>query len=181
MYPIAELIMADDREMKIELYPNAAPNTVASFVALCKESFFDGLIFHRVVKDYIIQSGAPNGSCGGNIAPFFIRGEFSSNGFENPLKHTRGTISMARRRENDSASTQIFIVHQDAKRLDGKYAAFGRICDDNSLSVLDEIASVETMPPEMENRPLVPQVIKTIRIETNGWDIPAPERLSGEE
>ncbi len=114
MYPIAELIMEDGRKMHIELYPDAAPNTVASFAALCREGFFDGLTFHRVVKDYIIQSGAPNGSCGGNKAPFFIRGEFSTNGFDNPLKHTRGTISMARRLENDSASTQIFLVHQDA-------------------------------------------------------------------
>lgn len=181
MYPIAELIMKDGRKMRFELYPDAAPNTVASFTALCNDGFFDGLIFHRVVKDYVIQSGSPVGSCGGSKAPFFIRGEFSSNGFDNPTKHTRGTLSMARRRENDSASTQIFIVHKTAERLDGKYAAFGRLCDDESFAVLDEIASVETSSPEMENRPLVPQVIQSFRVHANGWNISAPERLPGEE
>lgn len=180
-YPIATLTMEDGRKMLFELYPDAAPNTVSSFVSLCREGFYDGLIFHRIVKDYVLQTGSLTGSCEGRPS-FHIPGEFSANGFDNPVKHTRGTISMARGRQNDSASTQIFIVHRDAPRLDGKYAAFGRICDEESFKVLDEIASVETAPPEKENRPLIPQVIKTIRVDDCGWEIPDPIRLPlGEE
>ena len=165
MNPRARITMADGKMMLLELYPDNAPITVANFIRLCDEKFFDGLLFHRVVKDYIIQSGSKTGTCEGRDEGFTIKGEFATNGVDTGLNHERGTISMARDRDPDSASTQFFIVHQTASKLDGRYAAFGRLMDEESYAVLDAIANVSTLSREEENRPLVPQVIASITIE----------------
>lgn len=175
MDPIAIIQMKDGSAMRVVLYADKAPNTVANFAALCRDGFYDGLTFHRVVKGFIAQSGAPNGRCEGNEAPFFIKGEFAENGCDTGIKHEHGVISMARRRGFDTASTQFFLVDGNAARLDGKYAAFGRITDAESLTVLERLMDTP-VNKDMEDMPLTPQIIETITIETTG-DIAAPDRL----
>jgi len=151
--------MKDGGIMKGELYPETAPITVANFRKLADKKFYDGLIFHRVIEGFMIQGGDPLGTgMGGSDET--IKGEFSSNGVQNNLKHTRGVLSMARAMDPDSASSQFFIMHQDAPHLDGEYAAFGRITE--GLDVLDAIASV---PTDWNDRPLVDQIIETITVE----------------
>lgn len=147
--------------MVFELFPENAPETVENFRSLINREFYDGLTFHRVVKNYVIQGGSEDNTC---MCPtsFTITGEFAENGFDTGLDHARGTISMARDDDFDSAGTQFFVVHQDAHKLDGRYAAFGKLI--KGFDVLDSIANVETAPPELENRPLELQVIESIRI-----------------
>ncbi len=151
------IIMENGKEMEAELYPDIAPLTVANFVGLIKENFFDGIIFHRVIKGFMIQGGDPTGTGTGGSEKT-IKGEFLSNGFVNELKHERGVLSMARTVDPDSASSQFFIMHQNAPHLDGQYAAFGRIT--KGIEVVDEIASVKTF----RDRPLEDQRIRTIEI-----------------
>jgi len=155
------ITMKNDKRMLFELYPKKAPLTVKNFVSLIEKRFFDGLTFHRVVKDYVIQGGSEDNTC---MCPtdFTITGEFAENGYDTELDHARGALSMARDDDFNSAGTQFFVVHKDAHKLDGRYAAFGKLIE--GFDVLDEIASVETDTPEKENRPLKPQVISTIRI-----------------
>ncbi len=160
----AELEMEDGGKIVMELYADIAPITVTNFVKLVQENFYDGLTFHRVMSGFMIQGGDPNGDgTGGSEEKIF--GEFSSNGFENNLSHTRGVISMARRGDpyKDSASSQFFIVHADSVFLDGSYAAFGRVI--SGMDVVDKIAAVKTNPSN--NRPLEAVVIKTIRMIEN--------------
>ena len=126
------IIMANGKKIKIELYPDTAPITVENFIKLVRDGFYDGLTFHRVIPGFMIQGGCPNGTGTGGPG-WHIKGEFASNGVENPLKHTRGVISMARAMDPDSAGSQFFIMHQDAPHLDGQYAAFGKVVDDKSL------------------------------------------------
>ncbi|MBQ2546610.1 MAG: peptidylprolyl isomerase [Clostridia bacterium] len=145
--------------IQLELYPDKAPITVENFVSLVNEKFYDGLIFHRVIKDFMIQGGDPEGTGFGGSGKT-IKGEFTANGVENDLSHERGVISMARSKQMDSASSQFFICHQDAKFLDGQYAAFGRVIE--GMDVVDEIASVET--DKRNDRPLEDVVIKSIRV-----------------
>lgn len=145
--------------MLIELDPESAPKTVANFEALVEKGFFDGLTFHRIIEGFMIQGGDPTGTgCGG--PGHTIKGEFAANGVKNPLKHTRGTISMARSQSPNSAGSQFFIMHKDAPYLDGQYAAFGTMTD--GFDTLDAIATVDT---DRADRPLVEQKIKTIVIE----------------
>jgi len=152
------IIMENGREMTAELYPEVAPETVANFLDLIEHRFYDGIIFHRVIKGFMIQGGDPTGTgMGGSEKK--IRGEFLSNGFVNELKHTRGVLSMARTMNPNSASSQFFIMHQDAPHLDGQYAAFGKVID--GLDVIDEIASVRT---DFRDKPLEPQTIRTIEV-----------------
>ncbi|MBQ1567193.1 MAG: peptidylprolyl isomerase [Erysipelotrichaceae bacterium] len=152
------ITMDNGKEMEAELYPETAPLTVENFVSLIKERFFDGLIFHRVIKGFMIQGGDPTGTgMGGSKNK--IKGEFLSNGFVNELKHTRGVLSMARAMDPNSASSQFFIMHQDAPHLDGQYAAFGKIT--KGIEVVDEIADVET---DFRDKPLKEQKIKTIEL-----------------
>ena len=152
------ITMDNGKEMEAELYPETAPLTVENFVSLIKERFFDGLIFHRVIKGFMIQGGDPTGTgMGGSKNK--IKGEFLSNGFVNELKHTRGVLSMARTMDPNSASSQFFIMHQDAPHLDGQYAAFGKIT--KGIEVVDEIADVET---DFRDKPLKEQKIKTIEL-----------------
>ena len=150
--------MENGKEMEAELYPDVAPITVENFVSLIKEDFFAGIIFHRVISGFMIQGGDPTGTgMGGSEKE--IKGEFLANGVVNNLKHTRGVLSMARTNDPNSASSQFFIMHQDAPYLDGNYAAFGKIT--KGIEVVDEIASVKT---DMRDKPLTPQVIKTIEL-----------------
>lgn len=139
---IVTIEMEDGGIVEIELYEDIAPITVGNFVKLVEEGFYDGLIFHRVIKNFMIQGGDPLGNGMGGPG-YTIKGEFSANGVENPLKHERGVISMARSRDYDSAGSQFFIMHQDAPYLDGQYAAFGRVVE--GLDVVDQIASVFTI------------------------------------
>lgn len=158
-----EIEMQDGGIIKAELYPDIAPITVANFVKLCNESFYDGLIFHRVIPDFMIQGGGYDSQNNAKeTAP--IKGEFSSNGVENGLKHTRGVLSMARTSVPDSASSQFFIMHADYPSLDGQYAAFGMVTE--GLEVVDKIATTETttLNRMFADYPTTPQVIKTIRV-----------------
>ena len=148
--------MNDGGIIKLELDEKAAPITVANFRKLVSEHFYDGLIFHRVIKGFMIQGGDPTGTgMGGSDEN--IKGEFAINGYNNPLKHTRGVISMARSSNPDSASSQFFIMHQDAPHLDGSYAAFGKVVE--GIDVVDQIACADT---DWRDRPIVEQKIKTI-------------------
>lgn len=144
-------------EIKAELYPEAAPKTVENFLKLVDEKFYDGLIFHRVIKGFMIQGGDPTGTGMGGSKDTIV-GEFRANGFQNDLAHTRGVLSMARTNMPNSASSQFFIMHQDAPHLDGQYAAFGKVVE--GMEAVDKIASVKT---NWQDKPLKDQRIKTIR------------------
>lgn len=156
--------------IKAELYPEIAPNTVNNFISLAKDGFYDGLIFHRVIKGFMLQGGCPEGSGMGGPG-YSIKGEFSGNGFENNLKHTAGVLSMARSMAPNSAGSQFFIMHKDAPHLDGEYAAFGKVTE--GMDIVDKIADERT---DYSDRPLEPQVIKTITLELFGEEYPEPEK-----
>lgn len=153
-----KIIMENEKEMEAELYPDVAPVTVENFVKLIEQKFYDGIIFHRVIPGFMIQGGDPTGTGRGG-SKNEIKGEFLANGVVNNLKHERGVLSMARTMDPNSASSQFFIMHETSPHLDGQYAAFGKVT--KGLEVVDEIASVKT---DMNDKPLVPQVIKTIEI-----------------
>lgn len=150
------ITMENGKQIKLELYPEAAPITVQNFIDLVQKGFYNGLTFHRVISGFMIQGGCPNGTGTGGPG-YQIKGEFASNGVDNPIKHTRGVISMARAMDPNSAGSQFFIMHQDAPHLDGSYAAFGKVTE--GMDVVDEIASVRT---DWNDKPLQPQVIKEI-------------------
>ena len=152
------IVMENGKQMEAELYPDVAPITVENFVSLIKEDFFKGIIFHRVISGFMIQGGDPTGTGMGG-SKNNIKGEFLANGVVNNLKHERGVLSMARTNDPNSASSQFFIMHQDAPYLDGQYAAFGKIT--KGIEVVDEIANTKT---DMNDKPLVPQTIKTIEL-----------------
>ena len=155
---MVQIEMENGGIIKLELYPEAAPITVENFVKLAKNGFYDGLIFHRVIKDFMIQGGDPEGTGMGG-AKDKIKGEFAINGWKNPISHLRGVISMARSRAYDSASSQFFICHADSTFLDGQYAAFGKVTE--GMEVVDEIAGVAT---DKNDRPREDVVIKSITI-----------------
>ena len=150
--------MENGKVILIELYPEVAPITVKNFEKLVSEGFYDGLIFHRVIKGFMIQGGDPEGTgMGGSKEK--IKGEFAQNGVKNDLKHTRGVISMARSMMPNSASSQFFIMHQDAPHLDGGYAAFGKVVE--GMEVVDEIAQT---PVDFSDKPLQPQIMKKVTL-----------------
>lgn len=151
------ITMENGDEIKAELYPEAAPKTVENFLKLVDEKFYDGLIFHRVIKGFMIQGGDPTGTGMGGSKDTIV-GEFRANGFQNDLAHTRGVLSMARTNMPNSASSQFFIMHQDAPHLDGQYAAFGKVIE--GMEAVDKIASTKT---NWQDKPLKDQRIKTIR------------------
>ena len=151
--------MENGKKIKLELYPEAAPITVENFEKLARAGFYNGLIFHRVIEGFMIQGGDPTGTGMGG-ADENIKGEFAANGVNNPIKHTRGVISMARSMMKDSASSQFFIMHKDAPHLDGSYAAFGKVIE--GMEVVDAIAATQT---DYSDRPLVPQVMKSVTVE----------------
>ena len=150
--------MENGKKMTVELYPKEAPITVANFLKLVNDGFYNGLIFHRVISGFMIQGGDPLGTGYGG-SENSIKGGFRANGVNNTIRHTRGVISMARSQSPNSASSQFFIMHKDAPYLDGQYAAFGKVVE--GIDVVDEIASVET---DYNDMPLKPQKIKTITV-----------------
>ncbi len=151
--------MENGKKIKIELYPDKAPITVANFEKLVSEGFYNGLTFHRVISGFMIQGGDPLGNGTGGSKKK-IKGEFASNGVPNDIRHVRGVLSMARSMNPNSASSQFFIMHKDAPHLDGQYAAFGKVVE--GIEVVDEIASVDT---DFRDKPVVPQVMKSVTIE----------------
>ena len=168
--PIVTVEMENGDIIKAELYPEVAPNSVNNFISLVQKGFYDGLIFHRVIKGFMIQGGCPDGNGMGGPG-YQIKGEFSHNGYENNLKHTAGVLSMARAMHPDSAGSQFFIMHQDDPHLDGEYAAFGKVTD--GMEVVNKIAEV---PTDWNDRPLETQKIKTVTVETFGVSYPEPEK-----
>lgn len=169
--PIITIQMENGSEIKIELYPQIAPNTVRNFVNLAKDGFYDGIIFHRVIPGFMIQGGDPEGSgMGGSGKNIF--GEFSANGFNNNLKHTRGVISMARAYNLNSASSQFFIMVDDAPHLDGSYASFGKV-----VSGLDEVDNIVNQERDARDKPIEPQIMKKVIVETFGEEYPAPDTI----
>ena len=167
--PIVTITMENEEKILIELDPAVAPNTVANFVSLVEKGFYDGVIFHRVIPDFMIQGGDPEGNGTGG-ADYTIKGEFSENGFENNLKHDRGVISMARSNDPNSASSQFFIMVKESTHLDGKYAAFGKVIE--GMEVVDDIVSVER---DGSDKPLKDQTMKSVTVDTKGFDYPDPE------
>ncbi len=165
--PVATIEMEDGEIIKIELYPETAPNTVRNFINLANSSFYDGLIFHRVKEGFMIQGGDPDGNGTGG-PDYSIYGEFSNNNFENTLSHERGVISMARSQNNNSAGSQFFIMHADDKGLDGEYAAFGKVVE--GLDVVDSIATTKTK----NEKPVKDAKIKSITVDTFGVDYKEP-------
>lgn len=162
------ITMKDGGVMKGELYPDVAPLTVENFKKLADAHFYDGLIFHRVIKGFMIQGGDPTGTGMGGPG-WNIKGEFAQNGVKNDLKHTRGVMSMARAMDPDSAGSQFFIMHEDSPHLDGQYAAFGKVIE--GIEVVDKICSVRT---DYNDKPRIPQVMKKVTVETFGSEYPEP-------
>jgi len=175
--PIVTIEMEDGQTMKVELYPEMAPNTVRNFVYLANQGFYDGLTFHRLIPGFMIQGGCPDGTGMGGPG-HQIRGEFPANGFrQNTLLHTRGTISMARANPMDSAGSQFFLMHDDAPFLDqAGYAAFGRIIE--GIEVVDDIVSDPTAGPPTDAA-LQPRAMRRVTVETFGVDWGEPEKLPG--
>ena len=168
--PIVTIEMENGDVMKAELYPEIAPNTVNNFISLVNKGFYDGLIFHRVINGFMIQGGCPEGTGMGGPG-YSIKGEFAHNGVENSLEHTEGVLSMARAMHPDSAGSQFFIMHKAAPHLDGEYAAFGKVTE--GMDIVNKIAEV---PTDYSDRPLDPQKIKKVTVETFGVAYPEPEK-----
>ena len=158
-------------DVKIQLFPELAPMTVENFVRLAQKGYYDGLIFHRVISDFMIQGGDPQGLGIGGPG-YSIYGEFNSNGFNNPVKHERGVISMARTNVPNSAGSQFFIMHKDSPHLDGSYDAFGKVIE--GIDVVDQIASVEC---NHLDQPVIGQMMKTVTVDTKGIDYEEPNKL----
>ena len=170
--PIITITMENGDVMKAKLYSQIAPNTVKNFISLVKKGFYNGLIFHRVIKGFMIQGGCPDGIGTGGPG-YSIKGEFTKNGFDNKLKHTKGVLSMARSMMPDSAGSQFFIMHETSSHLDGQYAAFGDITE--GIDIVDKIADCKT---DFNDKPLEDQIIKSITVETFGTEYDEPEIIS---
>ena len=167
--PIVTIEMENGDIMKVELYPEVAPNTVNNFISLVKKGFYDGLIFHRVIRGFMIQGGCPQGTGTGGPG-YQIKGEFLQNGFPNSLKHEPGVISMARAMHPDSAGSQFFIMHETSPHLDGSYAAFGKVTE--GMDVVNKIAEV---PTAWGDKPFEAQVMKSVTVDTQGVEYAEPE------
>ncbi len=168
--PIVTITMESGDTIRLELYPEVAPISVNNFISLVKKNFYDGLIFHRVIKGFMIQGGCPDGTGMGGPG-YSIKGEFAMNGVENNLKHTEGVLSMARAMNPNSAGSQFFIMHKDSPHLDGQYAAFGKVIE--GMDVVNKIAETAT---DWNDRPLEKQVMKSVTVDTFGVDYPEPEK-----
>ena len=169
--PIVTITMENGDVMKAELYPEIAPISVNNFISLIKKGYYDGLIFHRVIRGFMIQGGCPEGTGMGGPG-YSIKGEFSQNGFKNDLKHTEGVLSMARSMMPNSAGSQFFIMHKTSPHLDGAYAAFGKITE--GMDVVNKIAET---PTDYSDRPLEDQKIKSMTVDTFRIDYPEPEKM----
>ena len=168
--PIVTIEMENGDVMKAELYPEIAPNTVNNFISLINKGYYDGVIFHRVIRGFMLQGGDPDGTGMGGPG-YSIKGEFTSNGFKNDLKHEPGVLSMARTMFPDSAGSQFFIMHQTSPHLDGDYAAFGKVIE--GMEVVDDIANCDVDP--WGNKPFEDQKMMTVTVDTFGVDYPEPE------
>ena len=169
--PIVTITMANGDVMKAELYPEIAPVSVNHFISLINKNYYDGLIFHRVIRGFMIQGGCPDGTGMGGPG-YSIPGEFNQNGFKNDLKHTEGVLSMARAMHPDSAGSQFFIMHKTSPHLDGAYAAFGKVIE--GMDIVNKIAET---PTNFSDRPLDEQKIKSMTVDTFGVDYPEPEKI----
>lgn len=166
--PVVTITMQNDEQITIELEPKSAPNTVANFISLIQDGLYDGLIFHRVIPGFMIQGGDPSGNGSGGPS-YSIAGEFTSNDFENNIKHERGVISMARTNKPDSAGSQFFIMVEKSAQLDGDYAAFGQV-----IKGMDTVDAIVAAKRDKMDKPLEDQQIKTVEVDTKGFDYPAP-------
>ena len=169
--PVVTIEMESGKKIKAELYPEKAPNTVNNFIDLAEKGFYNDTIFHRVIEGFMIQGGDPEGNGTGGPG-YGIKGEFSSNGFENDLKHSRGVLSMARAQNPNSAGSQFFIMHADSPHLDGQYAAFGKVIE--GLEEVDRIAGVKK---DFRDKPKEDEVIKEVTVEVFGEEYPEPEKI----
>lgn len=169
--PIVTFTMKNGDTFKAELYPEIAPQSVNNYISLIKKGFYNGLIFHRVIRGFMIQGGDPQGTGMGGPG-YCIKGEFASNGFKNDLKHTEGVLSMARSMFPDSAGSQFFIMHKNSPHLDGDYAAFGKIIE--GMDIINKIAEVST---NYNDRPLEDQVMETVTVDCFGVEYPEPEKM----
>ena len=167
--PIVTITMENGKQMKAELYPEIAPNTVNNFISLINKGYYNGVIFHRVIPGFMIQGGDPNGTGTGGPG-YSIKGEFSGNGFKNDLKHSKGVLSMARTMAPNSAGSQFFIMVANSPHLDGQYASFGKIIE--GIEVADEIVAVDR---NHSDKPKVDQRMKEVTVETFGVEYPEPE------
>ncbi|MEX1377450.1 MAG: peptidylprolyl isomerase [Eubacteriales bacterium] len=172
--PIATITLESGDVIKLELYPQVAPQTVCNFISLANSGFYDGVIFHRIIQGFVLQGGDPNGTGMGGPG-YSIEGEFSSNGHENDIAHTEGVISMARAASYNSGGSQFFLVVGDARFLDGDYAGFGKTVDEASTEVCMQLSLV---PTGAQDRPIDPPVIKSITVDTFGYDYPEPTKLN---
>mgnify|MGYP000986240735 FL=1 len=168
--PIVEMKIKNKGNIKIELYPEIAPNTVNNFISLIKKGYYDGLIFHRIIRGFMIQGGDPKGTGMGGPG-YSIRGEFSANGFTNDLKHTEGVLSMARTMDPNSAGSQFFLMTSVSPHLDGQYAAFGKVTE--GLNLIMDLEKVKT---SFGDKPLEDVVMEMVTVNTFGVDFPEPER-----
>ena len=168
--PIVEMKIKNKGNIKIELYPEIAPNTVNNFISLIKKGYYDGLIFHRIIRGFMIQGGDPRGTGMGGPG-YSIRGEFSANGFTNDLKHTEGVLSMARTMDPNSAGSQFFLMTSVSPHLDGQYAAFGKVIE--GLNLIMDLEKVNT---SFGDKPLEDVVMEMVTVNTFGVDFPEPER-----
>lgn len=169
--PIVTFNLEGMGEIKLELYPDIAPNTVNNFISLVNKGFYNGLIFHRIIPGFMIQGGCPQGSGTGGPG-YKIKGEFSSNGFNNPLKHSKGVISMARSGHTDSAGSQFFIMVENSSHLDGQYAAFGKVIE--GMEIADSVVSAKR---DRSDRPLVEQVITSATVDLAEYSFQEPKKL----
>ena len=169
--PIVTIKLLDEKVIKAELYPEIAPNTVNNFISLVKSGFYNGICFHRVINGFMIQGGDPTGVGSGGPG-YSIKGEFTSNGFKNSLKHSRGVLSMARTMAPNSAGSQFFIMHQDSPHLDGQYASFGKVIE--GIEVVDFIADVQT---DWYDKPIEEVIMKEVTVETFGVEYPNPVKV----
>lgn len=171
MNPIVSIKLKGEEVIKIELYPEVAPNTVKNFISLVKKGFYNGKIFHRVIPGFMIQGGCPEGTGMGGPG-YSIKGEFTNNGFKNDLKHSKGVISMARSMQRDSAGSQFFLMVANSPHLDGQYASFGNIIE--GMEFAEKIVNVAT---DRSDRPFEDQVMEEVTVDTFGVEYDEPEKL----
>jgi peptidyl-prolyl cis-trans isomerase B (cyclophilin B) len=169
--PIVTFEMENGKIFRAELYPEIAPNTVNNFISLVNKKFYNGIIFHRVIAGFMIQGGDPTGTGSGG-AGYSIAGEFKRNGFNNPLKHERGVLSMARTFLPNSACSQFFVMHKNSPHLDGEYAAFGKVIE--GMEIVNTVATTKT---NRQDRPVVDQVMVKVTVDTFGVEYPEPQKM----
>lgn len=169
--PIVTITMENGDVIKAELYPEIAPVSVNNFISLIQKNYYDGLIFHRVIRGFMIQGGCPDGTGMGGPG-YSIKGEFAANGVANELKHTEGVLSMARAMHPNSGGSQFFIMHKTSPHLDGQYAAFGKVTE--GMEIVNKIAETAT---DYSDRPLEDQRIKSMTVDTFGVDYPEPDKI----